>query len=299
MSNAALNHVWKHSKMRGSALILMLALADMANDDGECWPGKANLSRKCRVSPRQVQRVIQDCERAGELQVIEVRDEKTGAYKSNRYIVCGVGVVKKQARKPKPAPQKRAFPTNDTSVTRDTDVSTLETRMSPPPRDTDVSESLSIESLNNHAPKNGAHVSTAALPETTFDDLPSYAESVANGAPPVKTKRRLLEEAIYEAFGWDEQRATPNEKGQINKAVAQLWKAKYRAEHIPTIYSYCARHFTGIPFTPLALASHAQAALNERVSANGSNIFANVDKAEAERDAGDSWLRQLEKERQG
>lgn len=123
-------------------------------------------------------------------------------------------------------------------------------------------ESLEIKETN--APKNGATISTAPLPEMSFDDLPSYAQSVANGAQPVKTKRRLLEEAILEAFGWDEQRITANEKGQLSKAVAQLWKAKYRAEHIPTIYGYCAKHFTN--FTPLALASHAQAALNEKAS---------------------------------
>lgn len=70
MSVTAMKWVFEHSQTRGSARVLMLALADMANDDGECYPGKANLARKVNVTPQQITRLIQECERLGELKVI-------------------------------------------------------------------------------------------------------------------------------------------------------------------------------------------------------------------------------------
>jgi hypothetical protein len=38
--------VWKHSNQSGSSLLLMLALADISNDDGHAWPGVVHLANK-------------------------------------------------------------------------------------------------------------------------------------------------------------------------------------------------------------------------------------------------------------
>ena len=69
MSIKVMNRVWSDSEMKGSQLLLMLAIADNANDDGFAWPGVHYLARKIRMSTRQVQRIVPDLIDAGELAV--------------------------------------------------------------------------------------------------------------------------------------------------------------------------------------------------------------------------------------
>lgn len=90
MSNKTLNYVWEHSEQRGSTLVLMLAIADLANDDGECWPGNANLASKCRCTVRNLQKLVDKCETDGELLVIENGGTKTKNGWTNRYIIAGM-----------------------------------------------------------------------------------------------------------------------------------------------------------------------------------------------------------------
>lgn len=59
--------------------LVMLALADCANDDGECWPSVATLSRKTGAAERTVQRSLRSLEQAGLLKTITV------AGRGNRY----------------------------------------------------------------------------------------------------------------------------------------------------------------------------------------------------------------------
>lgn len=47
--------------------IVLLALADCANDEGKCWPSIATLCRKTNASERTVQRSITALEKAGHL----------------------------------------------------------------------------------------------------------------------------------------------------------------------------------------------------------------------------------------
>ena len=51
-----MNACWQSSRARGTDLLVLLALADIANDDGECWPSIAHLARKCRIDERTTQR---------------------------------------------------------------------------------------------------------------------------------------------------------------------------------------------------------------------------------------------------
>ncbi len=59
MSIRAMNWAWDHEMVPTPKLIL-LALADAANERNECWPGVPFVARKCCVSERTVQRVLQD-----------------------------------------------------------------------------------------------------------------------------------------------------------------------------------------------------------------------------------------------
>lgn len=60
--------VWEHSQHKGSALLLLLAIADHAHDDGRgAYPSVAALARKIRMSERQVQRILQLLEASEEV----------------------------------------------------------------------------------------------------------------------------------------------------------------------------------------------------------------------------------------
>ena len=62
MSVKYMHRVWTNSQAKGAVLLLMLAIADNANDSGMAWPGNVYLARKMRMSERQVRRLIDICE---------------------------------------------------------------------------------------------------------------------------------------------------------------------------------------------------------------------------------------------
>lgn len=68
MSIKAYKAVWEHSQQSGGALVVLLALADHANDDGYCWPGVGRIARYANIKERQVQRHIRTLEDAGEIE---------------------------------------------------------------------------------------------------------------------------------------------------------------------------------------------------------------------------------------
>lgn len=57
-----------------SEKIVLLALADCANDEGVCWPSVASLAKKCSKSDRTIQAAIKSLTAAGHL----TRDERPG-----------------------------------------------------------------------------------------------------------------------------------------------------------------------------------------------------------------------------
>ena len=70
MSVAVSSWVWKHSKTGGGDRLLLLAIADCADDDGDnAWPSVATLASKTQTSDRTVQRGIERLEREGCLEV--------------------------------------------------------------------------------------------------------------------------------------------------------------------------------------------------------------------------------------
>src|SRR5471030_881034 len=84
MSIRAMNWAWAQELSPTPKLILM-ALADAANDKDECWPGIPFIARKCCVSERTVQRVLQDFD-ATKLMSIEPQfDPRNGRRTSNKY----------------------------------------------------------------------------------------------------------------------------------------------------------------------------------------------------------------------
>ena len=69
MSIKLMTHVWDHSPHHGTTLLMLLALADHANDDGLCWPSVPRLAARCRISERQAISVLQALEKAGDITI--------------------------------------------------------------------------------------------------------------------------------------------------------------------------------------------------------------------------------------
>ena len=69
MSIRVMTQVWAHSKHKGSALILMLAIADFADEEGVAFPGVLTLAKKCRMSERGTRYLINTLIESGELAV--------------------------------------------------------------------------------------------------------------------------------------------------------------------------------------------------------------------------------------
>jgi hypothetical protein len=92
MSIQIMNAVWRESKSKGRARLVLLSIADHQGELG-AWPSIETLAKMVNSSPRSVQRDIQDLIELGELQV-EFRSAPTyGPYKANRYFVNLPGVT--------------------------------------------------------------------------------------------------------------------------------------------------------------------------------------------------------------
>jgi hypothetical protein len=75
------NWVWTRSESRNGARLVMLALADRADDNGRCWPSIDDLSERTKLSPRAVQKAIAALAEIGELEV----ENGGGRHRSNQY----------------------------------------------------------------------------------------------------------------------------------------------------------------------------------------------------------------------
>ena len=69
MSIHVMAQVWRNGPSSATDCLLMLALADYANDDGECWPSIGGLARKARLSERGVQTALRRLEAGGWLKI--------------------------------------------------------------------------------------------------------------------------------------------------------------------------------------------------------------------------------------
>jgi len=81
VSLEAITAAWRNSRQKGGALLVVLALADYADDNGLSWPSIERLASKARLSDRQTQAVLRDLATAGEIAIERGRGPK-GA---NRY----------------------------------------------------------------------------------------------------------------------------------------------------------------------------------------------------------------------
>jgi hypothetical protein len=83
MSIRTMDRVWKSSRQSGGKLLLLLAIADFANDNGMAYPGIETLAEKTRQSRRTVQRQLAELEISQDLAI----EPGTGRSNTNTYWV--------------------------------------------------------------------------------------------------------------------------------------------------------------------------------------------------------------------
>jgi len=64
-----LSSVWEHSRHTGGQLLVLLAIADFANDHAEAFPSVKTLAKKSRLSVRTTQRALGKLCQSGELKI--------------------------------------------------------------------------------------------------------------------------------------------------------------------------------------------------------------------------------------
>jgi hypothetical protein len=218
MSAKVVSFIFEHSKTVGSARVLMLAIADMANNDGECWPGRANLARRVNVSVRQITRLIQECERTGELSVISER-RPNNEFENNRYLIHGVAADQRitKARQPKPKAERK-----DTRVTSDTDDTTGS--------DTDVTLTKSAEPKALKRLSDASAPNVSVLPKagsyqarTGKTDAECEAERIALAEQQrLIDERRLIENGHIAQLEIDVKHYIPGLGGSLGKKYARM-----------------------------------------------------------------------------
>ncbi|PSW14763.1 helix-turn-helix domain-containing protein [Photobacterium sanctipauli] len=80
MSIKVMTAVWDADNLKGNAKLIMLCLADFANDEGYCWPSLERLAKKCGVSRSTVKAQIKSlCEMRIITKECRVKPAKEGA----------------------------------------------------------------------------------------------------------------------------------------------------------------------------------------------------------------------------
>jgi hypothetical protein len=227
MSIRIINDVWTYSKASGTDLLVLLALADNANDEGECWPSMATIGRKCRVDTRTARRRIRSLEEIGEVVVIlgGGKASSSGGLRSNRYRIT----------------VHMADDTGDVSVSDDagnlpesdgdTGTGVLQTRAQ-------VSEVIR------------AQVSAEPSFESS-ENRQSLAPAKADAE-----ERIALRAAVLQACQLDPERITSSAEGALSKATKDISDVGATPEDVVEAANAYRTRFPKAPVTPLALAKH-------------------------------------------
>jgi hypothetical protein len=79
MSIRIMANVWEHPGINSTQKLVLLALADWANDEGMCWPSIQRIADKCSLTTRAVQKSLRAIEDMGMLRY------EDGVHKSRTY----------------------------------------------------------------------------------------------------------------------------------------------------------------------------------------------------------------------
>lgn len=83
MSVRTMAKVWESSQQAGSDLLMLLAIADFSDDEGNAYPAVSTLAGKCRMKERNCRYILRNLEKSGELTI----KPNAGPHGSNLYRV--------------------------------------------------------------------------------------------------------------------------------------------------------------------------------------------------------------------
>ncbi|MFI6033003.1 helix-turn-helix domain-containing protein [Streptomyces sp. NPDC051315] len=214
MSFKVTNWVWARSESRNGARLVMLALADRADDSGCAWPSIDDLAARTKLSPRAVQKAILALVEIGELDV----ENGGGRHRSNRYRIVpkprtSDGVTGQEPRTsdgvsnaetPNFAPETPNFEAETPNfATRNPVQSSPEPSVEPP-----------TEPSENHPP---APTDEQPLGERIFTKWwEQYGRGTAQGK---RTIRRAIDEALGNGIEADELWQALERLGDLSKPV--------------------------------------------------------------------------------
>src|SRR5260370_37923894 len=90
MSIRLMSQVWEDARIQSQAeLLVLLALADHARDDGLCWPSIRTIAAKARIEERSAQRIIRRLIEKGLVELVSKGGCIDGHNTPNRYRVIG------------------------------------------------------------------------------------------------------------------------------------------------------------------------------------------------------------------
>jgi Helix-turn-helix domain len=90
MSIRLMSQVWEDTRIESQAeLLVLLALADHARDDGLCWPSMRSIAGKARIEERSAQRIIRRLIEKGLVELVSQGGCIEGCNTPNRYRVIG------------------------------------------------------------------------------------------------------------------------------------------------------------------------------------------------------------------
>lgn len=149
MSIKILSHVWQTATVGGSKLLVLLALADFADDKGgNIYPSMATLAVKARLSVDQTRRVVHELIEDGVIELVSQGGWMGARNRSNEYRIVLGGTGKLQV------------PSTDASTGTSTDASTVPAPMQDDP------------SCNRHVDPPLKAAATPTVGEAWADNMP-------------------------------------------------------------------------------------------------------------------------------
>lgn len=111
MSVRCIDKVLNGSRHAGTELLMLVVLADYSDDDGNSYPAVASLARKCRMSSRNANYILNALQASSELRVLK----NQGPRGTNRYRIM-LNALGAETLKPT-SPLKSSSPLKPTSAT--------------------------------------------------------------------------------------------------------------------------------------------------------------------------------------
>src|SRR6267143_272535 len=106
MSIEATTRVWKFSRARGTARVVLLAIADIADVNGYAWPSVPNVARKSIIDVSTAKRILNRLRQLGELQIWD-RTTENGEHASSLYrVISSIGDATTDGTVPKDVLQR-------------------------------------------------------------------------------------------------------------------------------------------------------------------------------------------------